>query len=942
MTTFLLKTKLYVPPIRPERVPRPRLTRRLSEGVRLGRKLILISAPAGFGKTMLLSEWIHAESGGRRLATSGDTVADSSPAGTGRPSRFAWLSLDESDNDPVRFLTYLVAALQTIDETIGQGVLDVLQSPRPPAREELLTPLVNQIDALPAGLPAALILDDYHLITAQPVHEIVTFLLDHLPPPPRGIHVVISTRADPPLPVARLRERGQLTEVRQADLRFTADEVDEFLNQTMGLALPIQDVATLVSCTEGWIGGLQMAALAVQARLSTRGDQEMAGFIASFSGSHEHIVAYLSGEVLDRQPEDVRAFLLQTSVLDRLTGSLCDAVTGQGEGQQTLERLKDANLFIVPMDDERCWYRYHRLFSDLLRQRLERTQPDIVPELHRRASVWYEQRAARLEDSGPIDLAIQHAMSAGDFNRAAGLIEGAAEATLLHSEVATFLGWVAALPDEQVRSRPLLRVFHAGALLLSGHAPNVVEAHLQDADTGVVAGEVAAFRALLAIIQGKWSLSAELSQRALERLPHGSLLLRGLAADSLGMAHMLGGDIEAAFRAFDDAAQVSQKTGNVMSATSALCNLAGLCVAKGQLHRAESIYRRALDLTVYQPRGPGDPRRFRPIAGRALMGLGELAREWNDLQTATDLLNQGVELSRQANVIGTLVCYLHLARVRQAQGDLDGADDAIREARQLAVKSSVSGMNDVLVAVNQVRLWLAQGKVELALRWVKERGLDTNAVGSEAALVYELREAEYITLARVYIAHGEPDKALQVLEPLLQTAQKRAQARRVIEILVLQAVALSQTSETGSALDKVARALGLAEAEGYVRLFVDEGPPIARLLYQAAERGVTPEYTGWLLAACGEQQDRLAGGMTARTPAAAQRALLEPLSERELEVLRLIAEGLSNGEIAQRLVISLSTVKGHASNVYGKLAVNNRTQATIRARGLGLLPSTSR
>jgi LuxR family maltose regulon positive regulatory protein len=885
---------------------RPRLVRRLDEGLRLGHKLSLLSTPAGFGKTMLLSEWVHL------LPT----------------SRFAWLSLDEGDNDPARFLAYLVAALQTLDETLGQEVLGALQSPRPPAPVGLLPTLINQLDALLPGLSPLLILDDYHLITAQAVHEIVSFLLDHLPPPPQGLHLVISTRADPPLSVARLRGRGQLTELRQAELRFTPGEAASFLSQTMGLALSVQDADALAACTEGWAAGLQMAALAVQGRFSGRGGQDISAFIASFSGSHEHIVDYLSGEVLDRQPEDVRAFLLQTSILDRLTGSLCDAVcfgkaeTAAGRGQRTLERLKEANLFIVSVDDERRWYRYHRLFADLLRQRLERTQPERVPELHRRASRWHEQRADSLGESRHVALAIEHALSAKDFERAAGLVERAAEATLMRSEVATFLGWVEALPDEHVRARPRLDVLHAGALLLSGHSPDSVEARLQAAAQGVAASEAAVFRALLAICQGNVHLGVELSRQALELVPPGRLFLHGLAADSLGMAHVLSGDTEAAFQAFEQVAQIGQKTGNVISATAAMCNLAGLCLVKGQLHKAESVYRRALELAT-DPAG-----QLRPIAGRALMGLGELAREWNELEAATRWLGQAITLSGQVGDMGTLVCYLTLARVKQAQGDPGGADEAVQKARHLAAKSTVSDIDDALVAVSQARLWIAQGKVELALAWVEEGGLD--AAGSSASPVHELREAELITLARVYIALKQPDQALPVLEPLLQSAQKRAQVKRVIEILILRALALSQASAPDLAMDALEQALALAEPQGYVRTFVDEGLPMARLLYEAAERGVVPEYTGRLLAACGQIGDD-------QPSLARPRGLVEPLSEREREVLRLIAEGLSNREIAARLVISLSTVKGHTHQIYGKLAVHNRAQAIAKARGLGLL-----
>ena len=903
-------------------VSRPRLIERLNAGPRSGRKLTLISAPAGFGKTTLLSEWA---------------------AGCRRP--VAWLSLDKGDNDPTRFWVYFIAALQTIHEGIGETASKTLQSPQPPPLESVLTTMINEIAAVPGNL--ALVLDDYHLIAAQPIHEALAFLLDHLP---GNMHLVLGTRFDPPLPIARLRGRGQLTELRQSDLRFTHNEVAEFLNRGMGLKLAADDVATLASRTEGWIAGLQMAAVSMQGWDAKR----VASFIQAFTGSHRHILDYLVEEVLQRQSDEIQTFLLQTVILDRLTGPLCDAVVVEFgdnlQSQTILEYLESSNLFIVPLDDERRWYRYHRLFADLLRKRLHQIHADQVPTLHRRASEWYER-------NGLIGEAVEHALSAEDFERAAHLIEGVAEATVMRSEIATFLSWVEAVPDDMVRARPLLCVFHAGALLLSGRPLDAVESRLQDAtegDTaGQFAGEAAAFRALIATLQGDARHSTELSQRALELLPEESLFLRSIVADNLGMAHVLSGNVAAAIQAFDEAARTGQKAGNVMFAVAALCNLAGLCVSKGQLHRAAEIYQRALELATDEQGRP------LPIAGKALLGLGELSREWNDLEAATRYLTQGVELTWQYGEIGALVCYLSLARVRQAQGDVDGARDAIQKAQQIAIKVDATEMDDILVAACQTRLWIAQGNVEAAMRWVEERGLALSALparspsdakgleqdvgsgasdgqGSGASSFFGLREIEHITLVRVYIAQGRPDEALEVLKPLLGIAERLEQTRRVIEILILQASALQVRGDAEDALAVLKRALSLAEPEGYVRVFADEGEPMARLLYEAASRGVAPEYAGRLLAAF-SVSERGSMGVTPPPPPHTQ-PLVEALSARELEVLQLIAEGLSNREIAGRLVISLSTVKGHTANIYGKLAVNSRTQAVAKARVLGILP----
>jgi len=966
MTAPLLTTKLYIPPLRPDPstalrtslVPRPRLIQRLEEGLRLGHRLTLVSAPAGFGKTTLLSGW---------LRQSGMPVA--------------WVSLDEGDNDPARFLAYFVAALQTIEADIGEGISGVFQSPQPPPMEELLTALVNQINAIPDRF--VFVLDDYHLIEAQSIHDALRFLLDHLPP---QMHLVIASRADPPLPLARLRGRGQLTELRQTDLRFTPDEAAAFLNQVMGLGLSADDVAALASRTEGWIAGLQMAAVSMQ------GQEDVAAFIQAFTGSDRYILDYLVEEVLQRQPSSVQTFLLQTAILNRLVGPLCDAVMGssplvgewasgvpnlfgaaspecenrpqqvgdsppckkptlergrgEGSGQAMLERLERANLFIVPLDNERRWYRYHRLFADLLRKRLRQAQPDLVPTLHRRASEWYEQNGSTAE-------AVDHALSAGDFERAALLIEQVAEATFMRSEMATFLSWVELLPDALVRAQPLLCVYHAGALLWGGRPLDAIEARLQDtveADPdGSISGEVAAIRALLAAHQGDVRYSTELSHRALELLPEESLFLRSVVAGSLGLAYLWSGDIVAATRTFDELARIGQETGNVMLTVFALRRLARLRMVQGQLYQARAIYGQALELAVDRQGRP------LPIAGLALMGLGELWREWNDLKAATRDTMKGIALISQWGETGTVEGYVTLARVKQAQGDEDGARQAIQKAQQLALKTDTTEVDDLGVALQQARLWVVQGNLEAAMSWVEERGLALRKVGPAALearddlLDDHLRKYEHLVLARVLLKQDQPDKALALLEPLLPRMEQQGRTGLVIEIQVLRALAfraqaLSRGSARGDnlaqAMTALERALSLAEPGGYVRIFVDEGEPMAQLLYQAAARGIAPEYAGRLLAAF-EIETVERPKTKARDPLSVVHpsALIEPLSEREIEVLQLIAEGLSNREIAQKLALSVSTIKVHTYNIYGKLGVHSRTQALAKARALGILPS---
>jgi LuxR family maltose regulon positive regulatory protein len=914
MVAPLLTTKLYIPPPRPNLVLRPRLVERLDEGLRLGHRLTLISAPAGFGKTTLLSEWIHYK---------GEVTP---------PVPVAWVSLDESDNDLTRYMTYFVAALQTIEADIGEGVLSAFQAPQPPPIESVLTGLINEIAALQEQF--VLVLDDYHVIEAEAIHDALTFLLDHLPP---QMHLVIATRSDPPLPIARLRGRGQVTELRQTDLRFTLNEVAEFLNQVMDLELSAGDVAALASRTEGWIAGLQMVAVLMQ------GQEDIASFIQAFTGSSRYVLDYLVEEVLQHQPDSIQTFLLQTAILDRLTGPLCDAVTGQDEGQLTLDSLERANLFIVPLDEEQRWYRYHHLFAELLRQRLHQTYPDLVPTLHRRASEWYEQ-------NGRMGEAIDHALSAEDFERAAHLIEQAAEPTLMRSEFATFLSWVEALPNDVMRARPLLCVYHAGMLLLSGHPLEDVETRLQEAveaDTaGSVSGELAVFRALIATYQGEAHQSTELAQRALELLPEDRLFLRSLVAGFLGLNYFYNGEVVAATQALDEAARISQQAGNLMNAVLALCHLAELSMIQGQLYEAQAFYDRALKLAVDRQGRP------RPIAGMALIGLGMLLREWNDLEAATRRLTEGIKLTRKWGEAGTIQGYIALARIRQAQGDVGGAREAIQTAKQHAMQFDAMEMDDILVAMQEAQLWVVQGNLEAAVRWAKEHGIVLSKIegadrDADSGVLEEaggassclLRALEHMTLARVYIAQDRPDTALKVLKPLLQTAETAGWTGFVIEILALQALALQGQGNTLQALTALERALSLAESEGYIRLFVDEGESMARLLRKAASRGIAPEHIGKLLAAFGSETKEQGARVEVSPQAFVARpsSLVEPLSERELEVLRLIAAGLSNREIAEKLFVAVSTVKTHINNIYRKLDVSKRTQAVARARELNLL-----
>jgi LuxR family maltose regulon positive regulatory protein len=917
--TPIVATKLYLPPLRPNVVSRPRLIERLNEG--LHRKLTLISAPAGFGKTTLISAWVK---------------------GINQPT--AWLSLDEGENDPTRFLTYLVAALQTIATTLGEGVLRMLQSPQPPPLEAILTALLNDLTTIKD--PFVLVLDDYHVIDAQPVDQVLAYLVTHLPP---HLHLVIATREDPHLPLARLRARDHLTELRAVDLRFTPSEAAAFLTQVMGLTLSSQNIAALEDRTEGWIAGLQLAALAMQ------GHQDVPAFIRVFAGDHQYIVDYLVEEVLQRQPEPVRRFLLQTSILNRLNGPLCDAVTGQQKGNEQLEALERGNFFVVPLDDKRHWYRYHHLFADVLSAHLLAEQPDQIATLHRRASEWYEQHGSATD-------AIRHALAAKDFERAADLIELAVPAMRRSRQDAILLGWFKALPDELVHFRPVLSVGYAYALLSGGELEGV-EARLSDAerwldttaDTNELApapsaetwpesfdyaqdklrrrmvvvdeeefrhlpGAIAIYRAARAQALGDVANTMKYARRVLGLVPEDDHLLRGPAVALLGLASWASGDLEAAHRAFADGMASVQMAGNISDAISGTIALADIRIAQGRLREAMRTYERALQEALEQGesvlRGTAD----------LYVGMSELHREHNDLDAATQHLLRSKDLGERTGLPQNRSRWcVAMARIREAEGDLDGALDLLHEAERLYMRDFFPNVRPVPALV--ARVWVTQGRLGEALGWVREQGLSI-----EDDLSY-LREFEHITLARVLLVQSKSERrdrsiheAMGFLERLLKAAEEGKRTGSVIEILVLQALAHQMQGDITAALMPLQQALTLAEPEGYVRMFVDEGPSMAILLEEAAKHGIALNYVRQLLTAFGPASDKMP----------VKQGLIEPLSERELEVLRLLRTDLDGPEIASKLIVSLNTLRTHTKNIYSKLGVNNRRAAVRRAEELDL------
>ncbi|MGD1995015.1 MAG: LuxR C-terminal-related transcriptional regulator [Anaerolineae bacterium] len=886
METPLLWTKLHIPSPRPDRVQRPHLLRRLDEGLRTGHKLTLVSAPAGYGKTTLLSEWC---------------------ASIEWP--VTWLSLDEGDNDPARFLTYLTEALERLPLPPAPALPDL-----GPPSDTYLTVLLDWVGG--RSDPAVLVLDDFHLVSAPDVHRSVAFLLAHLP---SNLHLVMATRADPPLPIARLRARGELVEIRQVDLRFTHAEAAAFLNRTMGVALSPADVAALADRTEGWIAGLQMAAVSMRQR------DDLSGFVRAFAGSHRYVMDYFLEEVLQRQPVDVQTFLLHTSILDRLSAPLCAAVSPQcspADAQSILEGLEQANLFITPLDDRRTWYRYHRLFADLLQRQLAQRFLGLVPELHRRASTWYEAQDLLPES-------IEHALDGEDFDRAVTLIQRVIEPLLMRGELATLRNWLDALPDTLLNQHPGLCAYHAWLLLLGGEPLYSIESRIAAAREHAEgeSGQIQAVCALLALFEGRVDRGAALLERACTSLSEEDGFWRSMVHLMRGILQMADDEAHG-----DDAAVMERLTRsqsrrqNALLAVMGLCNLGELRVKQGRLREAEALFGRAL---VHSTDAQGERL---PIAGEPLVWLGELARERNDLAIATRHLTEGIERIRRWSRIAALDGYVSLARLRQAQGEAEAARAALDEAARLAALFDATDVDDHMVAMGRARIAALEGDFEAVRRWVESRGLgalDPHNLRLDETFELHLRKYELVVLGLARVLEGRFHEALALLRPLGSWVAARGRWGLGIEALALQAAAHHALGESPRALDLVKRALVRAEPEGYVRLFVEIGQPMARLLYQAAQRDICPEYAGRLLAAFSQPA----------TPAVAQQPLdlIEPLSPRELDVLAAIAEGLSNQEIAHRLFISERTVKWHASNIYGKLRVSNRTEAAAKAQALGIL-----
>jgi len=901
----ILATKLYIPLSRRKSVERTRLIEQLNDG--FDRKLILITAPAGFGKTTLTSEWI---------------------AQLDCP--VAWLSLDENDSDETRFLAYIIAALQTIEPQIGASLAEVLQARQLPSIDQLLTTLLNDITILSDDF--VLILDDYHVIENATIDKGITFLLDYLPP---NMHLVIMTREDPPLPLSRLRARGQLTEIRASDLRFSGDEVSEFFDRGMGIQLSKQDIATLEARTEGWVAGLQLAGLSMQ------GAKNITDLIQSFSGTHHFVLDYLVEEVLHRQPDHIQTFLLHTSILKRLSGNLCDALMMDDgvSGQDILETIHQANLFLVPLDNQRQWYRYHHLFGDLLQQRLHQQLDEThIKQLHHRASTWYDHQNLRTE-------AIYHALAAEDFEQAASLIElvwSETHSTSFHSPAQR--KWMEAIPYDVRRHRPVLSTGYAWTLLDFGEL-DAVDMCLRDAEQYFdldpsmddlasdmividdvafqqLPATVAAARTYLSMAMGNIPDAIHYAQRVLDLSSDDELHQRGMASSLLGLANWWIGNLSAAYQSMREGMAIMHKMGNVSFALSNTFGMADVQIAQGRLRDAIVTYEQSMEVAKAQEgtvQGVAD----------LLMGLGDLYREQNDLESAQAYLRDSENLGEQAKLPNWRYRFcLIQSRMMRTLGDLDGALDLLNEAESIYYVTPVPNVRPT--AAYKAIIWIEQGHIDKALAWAYEqhRSLD--------AEVTYLNEFELMVLARIYIVQYQQNNASvpiyeveNLLMRLLEAAELGQRNGSVIEILILQALLQRVLNNTGSGLVALQRALGLAEPEGYSRIFIDEGAPMKELLAKTHTQNGASTYVNTLLATFENNQS---------TPRlTSSQSLIEPLSERELEVLQLIADGLSNREISERLYLALSTVKGHNRNIFDKLGVKRRTEAVARANELDLL-----
>jgi LuxR family maltose regulon positive regulatory protein len=926
MSVSVLSTKLYIPPARENAIARPHLTEKLLSGVsRLG-SFTLVSGPAGFGKTTLLSEFV---------------------SWLQQPA--AWVSLDEGDNDPIQFWTYLITACRSILEDVGESALQLFNTQQLLPDDTVPTILINDLTTHDRSI--VLVLDDYHAIQTPSIHAGLQFLLDHLP---QNLHIIVSTRTDPPWPLARFRARNQLIEIRAQDLRFSIEEAAEFLNRTMGLNLSLEEVAALEERTEGWAAGLQLAALSIQGR------SDIPAFVKAFTGSHLYVAEYLVEEVLERQPDEVRTFLLQTSILERLNARLCEAVVGTFErsnaatfqhSDDILGYLEHANLFLIPLDIEGKWYRYHHLFADLLCSRLPQALPaEAIAALHKRASAWYEHNGFTLE-------AVHHALAAKDYERVVVLVEHAAHTLIFTGRVNVLRAWLEALPEASFDAHPQLTFYQFWIDILHSQA-DLSDQAIQEMEDRLKAlpaspendrlrGELMAVVCRAIALSGRTSRGIRLAQEALAYLPADDLASRARANSALAIAHDLEGRAEEAEPVYQECFSQAFAGGDYRLAAHTRMAKGLIQIHYGRLHEAARTFQSIVDMgdrvevaaggeaeaaAVENGRAKGV---FLP-AGQGHIGLGCIHLEWNDLETAENHLKLGMELCRRGGLDGIFIGRIRMSRLRQARGDLEGALAELRLPEHVTQR-----VDDFNLAARQIQIGLAKGDVDGAWRWAAPLAevLSSDGVAPRPPLLF--LESIEATIARVYLAQGEIGKALQLLDRLQATAEPGQRVGRLIEVYLLRALAYQKQhrgSLTPEAIESCAHALELGEPQGYVTLFLEEGPALMPLLPAVGGLQTAPDrvkkYARKLLNAFGE-----VGKSVTLQSASEVAGLVEQLTPREMEVLELLAAGDSNQTIADKLFITVRTVKKHTSNIYGKLNVDSRTQAVAQARQLRLLPT---
>ncbi len=914
METLLLHTKLYIPQLPSNHVARPHLVQKLNQGLKS--ILTLVAAPAGFGKTSLLCEWVHQSA-----------------------QRIAWLSLEKDDNDLERFLSYVIAAIQEIDERFGLELQTSLQAPQPPPVEILLTMLVNEIDTIENNF--SLVLDDYHVITTPAIHHALNFILNHAPP---RMHLLIASRADPFLPLPRFRARGQMIELRADDVRFTPQETAAYLNHVMGLGLSADHIASLQKRTEGWIAGLHLAAL------SMKGMQNPAQFIATLIGDDRYIIDYLVDEVLAQRPSGTKDFLLKTSILARMNAPLCDAVTGQSNSKVTLGALDQANLFIVPLDNRRHWYRYHRLFADLLRQRLEESySPFEITSLHQLASRWYEQNDYLFES-------IEHSLAGEDYENAIRLIEQGTEQIFATSQLVALTRIWDQIPQDHLLNHPKLCMIFSWAWLATGHpdetdaclqlversigeeasvlsSENEAEYNLSPEALGALV-EVAVIRAQLAISRGDIPEALKLSQLVHPLLDDekGAYLYNPPVASmtvvnfSLGLAHEFSGELEAAENALTEALVLGKEQGNIHIVAVTHGHLAKIHRIRGQIQSAMQFCKQGISDLTEMAGGRT------PMSGLLLSELGLIQYEHNDLKLAQDSFQEAINLAKPwAFWEGLLPAYSGQARVKLAQGDKEGAFEALDELESLG-KISPERMMPVLNS-SRARLWASEGNLTAAMDWVHAAGMDI-----DDEISYP-QEGDFILFARILIAAKKWDEADRLIGRLVTAAETGKRNGRLLELLVLRASLLEAQRKGEEALEVITRALEIGKINGYVRVFLDQGAPMADLMRRTLSRGIESEYVSKLLAAI-ERETKDEGRMTDDATSSGvlgPLSFVEKLSDRELEVLRLLKTELSGPEIARELTIALSTMRTHTQNIFSKLNVSNRRAAVRRAEELEIL-----